>query len=159
MYLYYSFAYPHLKYAITLWGSACKSFLEKIQVMQNNCIIQIINFKFIRNKVKMCTLYKSMKILKVKTFMNWKLQNLCTLFIITCFLKILRITSKLLSIIMIITLGPLLKTTSMRTNTPNGQQCFSYSGVKIWNKIPINLKHLNRFLFSKNIKKSMIGNY
>jgi len=28
--LYYSFVYPHLKYAITSWGNACKSSLEKI---------------------------------------------------------------------------------------------------------------------------------
>jgi len=46
-----------------------------------------------------------------------------------------------------------------RTNTRCGQQCFSYSGVKIWNKISINLKHLNTFLFSNDIKKSMIANY
>jgi len=31
--LYYSFAYPHLKYAIILRGSACKSSLEKFQVI------------------------------------------------------------------------------------------------------------------------------
>jgi len=33
--------------------------------MQNN-ILRIKNFKFIRDKVKLCTLYKSIKILKVK---------------------------------------------------------------------------------------------
>ena len=40
--LYYSFAYPYLKYGI--WGSACQTSLEKIQVLQNN-IIRIMNFK------------------------------------------------------------------------------------------------------------------
>ena len=63
--LYYSFACPYLKYGIISWGSACQSSFEKIQVLQNN-IIRIMNFKFVKDKVKMCILFKSMKILKVK---------------------------------------------------------------------------------------------
>ena len=63
--LYYSFAYPHIKYGIVSWGSACQTYLEKIQVMQNN-IIRIINFKFVKDRINMSLLYKSMKILKVK---------------------------------------------------------------------------------------------
>ena len=59
--LYYSFAYPYLKYGIISWGSACQTSLEKIQVLQNN-IIRIMNFKFVKDKAKMCTLFKSMKI-------------------------------------------------------------------------------------------------
>ena len=39
--------------------------LEKIQVLQNN-IIRIMNFKFVKDKAKMCVLFKFMKILKVK---------------------------------------------------------------------------------------------
>jgi len=58
-------------YAITSWGSACKFSLEKIQVIQNN-IIKIMNFIFFRDKAKICTLYKSMKILKVKS--NYELE-------------------------------------------------------------------------------------
>ena len=63
--LYDSFAYPHIKYGIVSWGSACQAYLEKIQVMQNN-IIRIINFKFVKDRINMSLLYKSMKILKVK---------------------------------------------------------------------------------------------
>ena len=62
--LYYSFAYPHIEYGIVSWGSACQTYLEKIQVMQNN-IICIMNFKFVKDRVDMSLLYKSMKILKL----------------------------------------------------------------------------------------------
>ena len=63
--LYYNFAYPYLKYGIISWGSACQTSLEKIQELQNN-IIRIMNFKFVRDKAKMCILFKSMKILRIK---------------------------------------------------------------------------------------------
>jgi len=48
--------YSHSMYAITSWESACKSSLEKIQVMQDN-VIEIMNFKFVRDIAKMalCT--------------------------------------------------------------------------------------------------------
>ena len=61
----YTLARMSLKYGIISWGSACQTSLEKIQVLQNN-IIRFINFKFVKDKAKMCTLFKSMKILKMK---------------------------------------------------------------------------------------------
>ena len=39
--LYYSFIYPYLTYAITSWGSACKTRLNKIRTKQNKCIRSI----------------------------------------------------------------------------------------------------------------------
>jgi len=128
--------------------------------MQNS-IVRIINFKFIRDKVKMCTLYKSMKLLKVKDIYELEIANFKHSFHNNLLLKNLMTTSKLLVIIMIITLDPLLKTTSIKKEPilDVGNNVFLYSGIKIWNKIPINLKHLNRFLFSKNIKKSIVANY
>ena len=63
--LYYSFAHPHLKYGILAWGNANKTSLKKLQTMQNN-IIRIMNFKRLNDRVKMCTQYETMNILKVK---------------------------------------------------------------------------------------------
>ena len=39
--LYYSFIYPYLTYAITSWGSACKTRLNRIRTKQNKCIRSI----------------------------------------------------------------------------------------------------------------------
>ena len=58
-----------MKYGIISWGSDCQTSLEKIQVVQNN-IVRIMNFKFVEDKVKMCSLFKSMKILKVKDILK-----------------------------------------------------------------------------------------
>ena len=62
--LYYSFTFPYLKHGIISWGSARQTSLEKIQMLQTN-IIRIMNFKFVKDKTKMSTLFKSIKILKV----------------------------------------------------------------------------------------------
>ena len=58
--LYYSFAYPHIKYEIVSWGSACQTYLEKIQMMQDN-IIRIMNFKFVRDRVNICLFQRHYK--------------------------------------------------------------------------------------------------
>lgn len=39
--LYYSLIYPYLTYAITSWGSACKTRLNKIRTKPNKCIRSI----------------------------------------------------------------------------------------------------------------------
>ena len=36
--LYYSFTHPYLTYAITNWGSACKTRLNRIRTKENKCI-------------------------------------------------------------------------------------------------------------------------
>ena len=61
--LCYTFAYPHLKYGVLAWGNADKTLMQKITVMQNR-IIRIINFKLLKDHVKMSVLYKAMNILQ-----------------------------------------------------------------------------------------------
>ena len=39
--LYYSFIYPYLTYAITNWGRACETRLNRIRTKQNKCIRSI----------------------------------------------------------------------------------------------------------------------
>ena len=40
--IYYSIAYPHLIYCVTIWGNTSKIYLHKIQVQQNR-IIKVLN--------------------------------------------------------------------------------------------------------------------
>ena len=65
MKLYHSFVYSYLKYGILAWGDSRKTLLQKVQVTQNK-ILGIINFRCLKDRVKMSTLYKDMKILQVK---------------------------------------------------------------------------------------------
>ena len=63
--LYYSFVYPYLKYGVIAWGNSRKTLLQNVQVARNQ-ILRIINFKCLKDHVKISTLYKDMKILQVK---------------------------------------------------------------------------------------------
>ena len=63
--LYYSFVYPYLKYGVVAWGNINKKLTNKVQVLQNK-ILRVINFKSLKDRTKMCTLYKSMHILQFK---------------------------------------------------------------------------------------------
>ena len=158
--LYYSFAYPYLKYGIISWGSACQTSLAKIQVLQNN-IIRIMNFKFVKDKAKMCTLFKSMKILKVKDIFELEIAKFMYSYYHSMlpenFDNYFKYASKHHDY----------KTRSIAANnfylerakTRNGQRSCSYIGVKIWNKISPTFKQLPKYSFSKQIKLSMLSNY
>ena len=83
MKLYYSFVFPYLKYGIIAWGNSRKTLLQKVQVAQNK-ILRFINFKCLKDCVKMSTLYKDMKILHVKDIFEIevaKFMHLCIHFI------------------------------------------------------------------------------
>ena len=59
--LYYSFIYPYLTYAITSWGSACKTRLNRIRTKQNKCIRSII---FAHSRENATSYYNLLDILK-----------------------------------------------------------------------------------------------
>ena len=156
--LYYSFAYPYLKYGIISWGSACQTSLEKIQVLQNN-IIRIMNYKFVKDKAKMCILFKSMKILKVKDILKLEIAKfMCSSYhskLAKNFDNYFKYASKHHDY----------KTRSItadnfyleRAKTQNRQRSCSYIGVKIWNNVSPTFQQLPKYSFSKQIKLSMLS--
>ena len=50
--LYYSSIYPYLTYAITSWGSACKTRLNRIRTKRNKCTRYRIMFKILLIRYK-----------------------------------------------------------------------------------------------------------
>ena len=61
--LHYSFVYPHKKYKIVAWGGTNSTLIHQLKTIQK--FIRLINFKCLKDHVKMTTLYKSMNILKI----------------------------------------------------------------------------------------------
>jgi len=43
--------------------------------------------------------------------------------------------------------------------TSQAQKFLTYTGPKIWNKLPLHLKHLTCFKFKKELKKKMLSCY
>ena len=55
--VYYSIAYPHLQYAITSWGKAPVTYINRAQVQQNR-LIRILS-KTYKQKEKLSSLYSN----------------------------------------------------------------------------------------------------
>ena len=68
MQVYYSIAYPHLQYAITSWGKAPATYINKAQV-QCNRLIRILS-KTYKQKVKLSSLFRKLNILKIEDIYN-----------------------------------------------------------------------------------------
>ena len=72
--LYYSFIYAYLTYAITSWGSASKTRLNRIRTKQNKCVRSIF---FAHSRENSTSYYNLLDILKFElTFSNLKLHSL-----------------------------------------------------------------------------------
>ena len=67
--LYYSFIYPYLTYAITSWGSACKTRLNRIRTKKNKCICSIF---FAHSRENATSYYNLLDILKFDNISNLK---------------------------------------------------------------------------------------
>ena len=120
-----------------------------------------MNFKFVKDKAKMCILFKSMKILKVKDIFELEIAKFMYSYyhskLSENFDNYFKYASKLYDY----------KTRSItadnfyleRAKTQDRQQSCSYIGVKIWNNILLTFKQLPKCTFSKQIKSSMLSNY
>ena len=120
-----------------------------------------MNFKFVKDKAKMCTLFKSIKILKVKDIFELEIAKFMYSYyhsmLLENFDNYFKYASKHHDY----------KTRSItadnfyleRAKTRNGQRSCSYIGVKIWNNISPTFKQLPKYSFSKQIKLSMLSNY
>ena len=158
--LYYSFVYPYLKYGITAWGNQTKSILRKLQIIQNK-IIRIMDFKILKDCVKMISMYKSMKILQIQDIYELEMAKFMHSFhhkrlpsVFDNYFKYLSLQHHYIT-----------RSTSnknlylQRMKTHRGLTSFSYNGIKIWNKIPINIKLLSKYSFNRRIKLMLINKY
>ncbi len=71
--LYYSLVHPYIIYGIQLWGSACKKYIAKIEVLQKKAVRSICRANF---NAPSLPLFKQLGILK--------LSDLCDLYIQKC---------------------------------------------------------------------------
>ena len=146
--LYYSLIYPHIKYGIVTWGSTYKTYLNRLEVIQNKAIYAINKTKSF--KQKLAPLYQKLEILPIRQ-----------LHCVETAKFMYKLSSSSLP-------QPLLDQFSMvnlRSSYPTRNQfnysltCFSstklqlsfiYNAIKIWNSIPIPIRNLP---FKQFIKK------
>ena len=150
----------HLSYAITTWGNAASTRLNKIQVMQNR-LAKIITKKC-NQRTRMSPLYKQFSILK--------LSNVFKLEITKFMLK--RKTYNLPELLqrLFLSTRDIHKFASrqagrhdfflLRSSSKFAQNSIKVCGVKVWNSIPLLLREKVKFgkkTFIKALKKFLIN--
>ena len=120
-----------------------------------------MDFKFLKDCVKMISMYKSMKILQIQDIYELEMAKFMHSFHHKRLPSVFDNYFKYLSLqhhhITRSTSNKNLYLQQMKTH--RGLTSFSYNGIKIWNKIPINIKLLSKYSFNRRIKLMLINKY
>lgn len=156
--LYYAFIHTHLTYSVIAWGNADNKHIGKITVLQN----RVIRLARTDKSQKTITLYKDNKCLTFRDIVKMQsnmfmfklkhnlLPTVCTKYIID--------TNT--------TPGTTYSLRSVNSfkhgyaRLKNTTRFIKYTGPKLWDQLPINLKSLNNFqTFKKSVKNVLISKY
>ena len=158
--IYYNLIYPYIAYAILAWGSTYISSLQKVQVKQNH-VARLIFFANIRGKdtesalpllnlLDMLTVYNIYSLHVLKFAHLWHKGLLPDVFCNT-----FQYANEVHSYNTRYAAQKNLYKPRIRTNT--GKQMISFKAIDLWKSIPQNLKDLNVYTFSKNIKNFLLS--
>ena len=141
---YYSLFYPHIKYGIVACSSTYKSYLKKLEVIQNKAIYAITKTK--SYKQKLAPLYHKLKILPIGQLYKVKIAK---------FMHKISTSSLSQTLIDQFSMVNLRHSYSTRNPFNYSLSCYSssklqasFNAIKIWNSIPISIRSLpfKRFL-------------
>ena len=155
--LYYSFIYPYLTYAITSWGSACKTRLNRIRTKQNKCIRSII---FAHSRENATSYYNLLDILKFDSI--FKLKVALFAHIINDPTGIPTIFSGTLPLAFDCQSHYTRFVSNLNFHRPQidnnyGASTFSFIASKIWETIPLEFKKLCYYRFPKHFKLYLLN--
>ena len=149
--LYYSLFYPHIKYGIVIWGSTYKSYLKRLEVIQNKAIYAITKTK--SYKQKLAPLYHKLEILPIRQL--YKIE-------IAKFMHKLSTSSLPQPLLDQFSMVNLRHSYSTRNQFNYSLSCYStsklqtsfiFNAIKIWNSIPISIRNLPFKRFKKEYIK------
>ena len=158
--IYYNLIYPYIAYAILAWGSTYTSFLQKVQVKQNH-VARLIFFANMRGKdtesalpllnlLDMLTVYNIYSLHVLKFAHLWHKGLLPDVFRNT-----FEYASEVHGYNTRYATQKNLYKPRVRTNT--GKQMISSKAIDLWKSVLQNLKDLNVYTFSKNIKNFLLS--
>ena len=153
--IYYSTIYPHLQYAITAWGNANKTLIEKMFVMQKT-IIKIILKK--PRKTDSNPLFRELNFLKLYDIYKLQLGKMMY--------KINQNSIGENNLISIKQIHQYSTRQAAKNNyftigaqTKIGGRRFSIEGPKLWNNIPISIRQNHFLSFKTQYKKYLLHFY
>ena len=172
--LYYSLAYPHLIYAIEIWGSADNIHLNRLLILQNR-IVRLITSSDKRledfSLPSTDPLFYKLEIHKIHDIFKLKLSKFVfnclnktnpiqfhTWYLLTSQVHRYSTRSKFIDIDNIISTRTLFIPTARTTYY--GLKSLKVKGTKIWNELPATLRTCDSFYsFNKEIKRILIDSY
>ena len=156
--LYHALIYPHILFAIPIWGSTYKSYLHKISILQNKAVKIVTQTKWNFSANPSYTILKVLTLNKLYNYEVGKIiynlyhkqhpYNLNQHF--TKFNVRHSCPTRCFSFLMFTI--PLRKSTKL-------QQSFLYQGVKTWNSIPHNIKNSSFSKFKSDSKQFFLTTF
>jgi hypothetical protein len=155
--LYYAFVYSRIAYSIEVYGMAKPTVLEPLQIMQNR-ILKILTCKPKRFPTN--TLYSSMDILKVNEIHKNKL-----------YIVLYKYTQGKLPALFNHVLNPNANTVGITTrlntlftvsrfNSQHGKMLLNNYSSKMWQDLPLQIKHSNSLpIFKNKLKSYLLSEY
>ena len=158
--LNYSFIYPHLLYGILTWGSACKSIIKTLQVIQNKMLRIISNVTY-KSAVTNNSSFYSLNILKIRDIYKLELA--------TCMYKY---HSQMLPNTFEKYFNSTATTHCYETRnaykknyvlpqirTNQSKNSLQFAGVQVWNSIQPEWKNISFSCFKRKIKQMLITKF
>lgn len=150
--IYNALVKPHLLYLIEIWGSAAKTRLEKLQVLQNKIIKILFNYNF---RTETAKIYRETKLMNIKQLYIYN----------TCIFIRKTIKNKIHTEIKFIKRKKVGRPCTRRASfivLPNartryGQTSVTYEGASLFNKIPSQIKNIDSYyVFKKKLAKHIV---
>ena len=156
--MYHALFNSHLQYGILCWGSTFETYLNRLQVLQNRAIRNMMRApRFFR----LDNYFLNLRILKVRDLYNLEVakfmhsHNNKTL--PDCFLSFFRESSQNHTHYTRASNDILYNT--IRCRTARGQRSIRFHGPKVWNDIPRSTKEVSKLVFKKQFKTILLSRY
>ena len=158
--LYYSIIYPYISYAILAWGSAYKTHIKKIQTKQNHAIRLIFFARTIGEVTESALpLLNLLDVLTVNNVYRLHILKFTHLWhkglLPVLFQNYFQYARSIHGYNTRCASKQNLYKPKERTNT--GKQTVAFSASVLWDNIPVDLKNLNVFKFSKKLKHYLLS--
>ena len=156
--LYHALVHPHLLYGLPIWGSTFKTYLDKLQILQNKAIRVITNSD---RRSSITPLFRNLKVLKIADLYTYEIAKLMHQYsknmLPHCFSTFFSSLSKI-------------HDRQSRSKSKNNlylpkfstcrcQRSLRFQGVKIWNSLNAHLKKQSHKKFKISLKNHFLESY
>jgi len=156
--LYYSFVYPHLNYCIILWGSASKTTLNNLLLLQKRAARLIDNCDYRSHTDPLFKQYLLLKLNDIYVLscciFAYKLKNLLLPDVCSSLMLLNTVVSRRYNT------RTLCDFVTPKCRTSLRQRCIAVKGPLYWKELPAEIRNsLNLHAFKSRVRRRIIDSY